>query len=307
MKLVCYIQCGLGDFYDLLCMLPDFIKKRNIKKEDIKFYVDSVYFVQNINKPKELVIKLMELITKNWEVIPADIGSWQNLFYDDRKDFPTGPVYEKIKNTFLFYRRPQTKDFFKKRLDKDTIFLHAIMGANFTYEWKDGVNVPLKGTYERRPLRFQLPKYHTTKVELDAMFGKNTALVQVRRKGKCITDGFFNEILTHLQSKGFNPIYVNLDGGKITCGTNVTGSSPESLMYILEHIKYAVITSSIFSFHRVHFDKPTIITIPERLIGIKYVYQKEYVENPKYLFLNSDWKEENVLPRIKERIDTWQN
>ncbi len=113
MKLVCHIQCGLGDFYDLLCMLPDFIEKRNIKKEDIKFYVDSIYFNQNITQPKELTIKLMELITKNWEVMSPAVGSWQNLFYDDRRDFPTGPVYEKIKNTFLFYRRQQTKDFFK--------------------------------------------------------------------------------------------------------------------------------------------------------------------------------------------------
>ncbi len=303
MKLVCHIQCGLGDFYDLLCMLPDFIEKRGIKKEDIKFYVDSIYFNQpQFAGQKEMTIKLMELFTKNWEVIPAGIGSWQDLFYADKSDRITGPKYEKIKNTFLFYRRPETVNFFKSKLDKDTIFLHGIMGANFTFEWQDGVNVYLKGTYERRPLRFEIPI--EIRKHYDMLIKKHDSFVQVRRKGVCKTDTFFNEIISSLNARKLNPLYINLDGGNIQGGTNISHYSPESILYILEHVKYAVITSSIFSFHRVHFNRHTIITIPERLIAAKHVYQKEYIENPKYLFLNSD---KDILPQLKHRISTWQN
>ena len=196
-KIIIYAQCGLGDYYDLFAMIPEIKKKYKTNK--IKIFIDSMYFWSpGYQLEKETTIKMIEEITKDWEIVPMNVGSFRNLYYEDGKDRVNGPQYEKIKNDFLFYRLPQTKEYIKSRIGENNIFISTIMGK-YIYEWKDNTNILID--LKREPLHFDIPK---------------KILIHIRKKGKGVNDFYYTNLINYCLVKGFICILIGRkDGFKI--------------------------------------------------------------------------------------------
>jgi hypothetical protein len=130
----CYIQGKLLDFYDLFTILPDFIEQNKV--DNVKFWVDSVYFHNGeFVDEKQSIIDLIESVSGDYTVIPKECGSYKSNY----KSFD----YEDIKNTFMPFRKPLTQSYMRSRIKYGDLFIHAVMGINFTYQWLDSCNVPL--------------------------------------------------------------------------------------------------------------------------------------------------------------------
>ena len=137
MTLHCYIQGDFGDFYDLFTILPDFIKKNKVDK--VKFWVDSVCFLNDgLIEQKQTAVSLIGKFGGDYSIIPKECGSYNNVDYKNYN-------YEEIKNTFMPFRKPLTRSYMRSRIKYGDLFIHAVKGIDFTYQWLDSVNVPLTG------------------------------------------------------------------------------------------------------------------------------------------------------------------
>lgn len=137
MTLHCYIQGDFGDFYDLFTILPDFIKKNDIDK--VKFWVDSVCFLNNeLVEQKQTAVSLIDKFGGDYTIIPKECGSYNKTDY---KNFN----YKELKNTFMPFRKVLTQSYMRSRIKHNDLFIHAVNGIDFTYQWLDSVNVPLTG------------------------------------------------------------------------------------------------------------------------------------------------------------------
>ena len=293
MKLICYLQCGLGDWYDLLTMLPELMKDRNIKREDIKFYIDCIYFHdEKFKAEKKAAIKMMELFTDDWEIVPENVGSFRNLYYEDESDRTYGPKYEKIKNDFLFYRLPQTKEYMKSQLKDNDMFIHSILGKHI-YEWKDGKNIRIR--YTQKPLEFNTDK-------------KDTVLIHVRKKGGYVTEDFYDNIIEYLHNKNKKVILIGNKDVYLTWKNTIQDVrgilSFEEVMELIPKCEYMITSCSMFGYHRLLFNKPTIVLMPEQTGGggRNAIFQEETIKNENYLILNAD---KPILGAVMERIKQW--
>lgn len=296
MKLICYISYGAGDSYDLFTILPDFIEKRKVNS--VKFYVDSIYFLSNnFSSQRTATIKMINTITDDYEIVPEEFSSHQQLYYG-KEDRTLGPQYDKIKNTFLFYRKPETISYIKDKLKECDLFLYSVMGINFTYEWKDNTNISLL-EYSRKPLSLSVSNENRNRVS--NLLKEYNVLLQVRKKGISETDKYFKNLYSILIDRGFKVLCINLDNVDIPNAEDFSYLSFESVMYLTEKIKYMICSSSVLGCHRIHFNKKTIINTPYRN-GSNEVIFTDYIDNPNYLFLNSEIDNTEI---IKKEIDTW--
>lgn len=296
MTLHCYLQFGLGDFYDLFTILPDFIKQNKVDK--VKFWVDSVYFHNGgMVKQKQSVIDLMNEHGGDYTVIPKECGSYNSLYYDNPGDKSTGPIYSKIKNTFLFYRKPLTQSYMRSRIKYDDLFISTVYGIIHTYQWKDSFNIPLK-EYKREPLDLGLT--HEQNFRTLQLLQEHDTILQVRKKGHNETDEHFRTIHRKLLSKGRTPLVINLDGINIPDAKEYDLSFAE-VLHLVRNVKYAIVSSSVIGCHRIHFNKKTIINTPYRSGSNEMIYP-DYINNPNYIFLDADVPTTDTI--IKE-IDTW--
>jgi hypothetical protein len=299
MTLHCFLSCGLGDFYDLFTILPDFIEKNKVDK--IKFWVDSVYFHNGgLIRQKQSVIDLINEFGGDYDVVPKECGSYNRLYYDNFDvDRWIGPVYSKIKNDFMFYRKPLTKSYMRSRIKYDDLFIHAIMGINFTYQWLDSYNIPLTD-YERKPVELKLT--HEQLFRCAHILQEHDTILQVRKKGAGETDEYFKTIhKTLVDSRSCKlPLVIDFDGVHIPDAKEYNLSFAE-VLYIVSRVKYMITSSSVLGCHRIHFNKKTIISTPYRN-GSNEIIFKDYLTNPNYLFLNA---ENNNLAEILGEIVTW--
>jgi hypothetical protein len=135
MTLHCYIQGDFGDFYDLFTILPDFIEQNKVDK--VKFWVDSVcFFDSELVERKQTTISLIDKFGGDYTVVPKECGSYNKADY---KNFN----YEDIKNIFMPFRKPLTQSYMRSRIKYGDLFIHAVLGIDFTYQWLDSVNIPL--------------------------------------------------------------------------------------------------------------------------------------------------------------------
>jgi ADP-heptose:LPS heptosyltransferase len=294
-KLVLYCSHGLGDFYEMLCMVPEIKRINSIKDEDVHFFIDSVYFHDKKYKVEmNSTIDLLALVGNNGicTIVPENIGSYHGLIWYGNSDWRKGIEYDKIKNDFLFYREQKTKDYMKEQIDENTIFIYSSLGGNFVYEWKNGENIKIN--YKMKPIKLR----------------KKTILIHSRIKGFRMDSNFFTEIINHCIRNNF---MVCLIGNKneITIDEHpqiedTTGKlALEYNLDLIENCDYMIGNSSMFTLHRLMFNKPTIICTPEdswRTPGYKYLFNKKQLENPNFLFLNSD---EDNIEIIKNKIDEW--
>jgi len=298
-RLVCYIQCGLGDFYDLFTILPDFIEKNSV--DHIRFYIDSIYFNNGrFQKQKESVIDLMRKFGGDYTIVPEECNSYSQLYYDDIADRPLGPQYDKIKNDFLFYSKQQTKSYIKSKLKDDDLFIHSIMGINFTYLWKNNTNTLLT-EYKRIPVELDLTPEES--FNIFQLLKDYDTILQVRKKGAGETDDYFRNIYKTLTNKGHRVLVINLDGVNIPGSKDYSKLSLAEIFHLVANIKYMITSSSILGFHRIHFNKKTIVNTPYRNGSNELIFS-DYINNSNYLFLNAEIDNTKL---IKEEIDTWQS
>jgi len=296
-KLILYLQCGLGDWYDLLAMLPAILKEKNLKKEDIKIYIDCIYFHDNtfINE-RFTAEELLNRYSDDWIIVPKECGSYKNIYFPDGVDRQKGIIYENIKNDFLFYRLSETKEYMKDKINDNDIFISAVMGKEI-YEWKNGENILLD--LERKPLE-------------SANNSPKILLIHVRKKGIFINETFYKKFIEYCTGNNIRCILIgnleeiNLDISNrliIDLRSKLTISE---LFYYIRTIDYMFGSSSMFTYHRFHSNKPTIIATPDSTGAgpAEIVMRKEYLENKNYLFVNAD---SDCYNKIKEQVDEWLN
>jgi hypothetical protein len=299
----CYLQFGLGDFYDLFTILPDFIEKNKVDR--VKFWVDSVYFHNGgLVKQKQSVIDLMNEHGGDYTVIPKECGSFRTLYYDNLSvERWVGPVYEKIKNTFLPHRKPLTQSYMRSRIKYDDLCICALMGINFTYQWVDSCNVPLTD-YIRKPVELDLT--HEQEFRCFQILQDHDTILQVRRKGAGETNEYFKTIHRMLVAArttitGKLPLVIDFDGVHIPDAKEYDLSFAE-VLHLVASVKYMITSSSVLGCHRLHSNKRTIISTPYRN-GSNEIIFTDYLTNPNYLFLNA---ENDNLAKILGEIATWE-
>ncbi len=205
-----------------------------------------------------------------------------------------GIQYDKIKNDFMFYRLPMTKDYMKSKINDNDIFIYSIIGKDI-YEWKNGENIYMD--LERQPINLpmDIPK---------------TILIHVRKKG--VDDDFYHTLINKIIENGCrcvligHPKEINFT---INHSLVIDLRGKLTLSEIFDYIKnteYMVGSSSMFTYHRWHFNKPTIILTPESsgCGANEYAIRKEYLNNKKYLFLNSD---SDCYKEVEDKVMEWIN
>lgn len=284
MKLVLLLRYGIGDWYDLLSMLPEILKDKNLTKDDLKIYVDCIYFHDSrYSVEKESAVKLIELFTKNWEVVPKELGSFDNLHMERVKD---------MRKVFLPFCRQETKNYIQSKLNTDDILISAFMGL-YIYEWKNNTNVVLN--FKKEPLRLPLEK-------------PKEILIHIRKKGNYVSDTFYNNIMQQCIDNNIRCILIGnekemyIHSNKHILDLRNKLSLGEIFDYI-EKADYMISSTSIFAYHRFHTNKPTIFLNPV-FTGTALqtpVVRPEYLNNKNYLFLNCDIPcEEDVRVKLVE-------
>jgi hypothetical protein len=303
MRLICLITHGLGDYYYPLCILPSFMEEHGISPDKLKIYVDSIYFVDNspyYKSSKQTGIKLIESITKNWEAVPKQyFGSGDFYGIKNRRE---GVVYENIKYDFIYYRLPQLKQYMSKIIEEsnkqeETVFIYG--PCLWLVKFINGMNVPINLS-KRKPLKIKIsPKEREI---TNKYFNDKTVLIQIRAKGAGITPRYYNEIINYCYR---NNIKVLLLGIKNEMPVQILPNvldlresiSVEQTMYLVEQCPLAILSSSMWSYHRLFFNKSTIINVPFSNNGLTG-YFREDINKPMHLFLNCD--EYNVNQTINK-------
>jgi hypothetical protein len=167
------------------------------------------------------------------------------------------------------------------------------MGINFTYQWVDSCNVPLID-YLRKPIELELT--HEEEFRCFQLLQDHDTILQVRRKGLGETDEYFKTIHRMLIASGKLPLVIDFDGVHITDAKEYKLSFAECL-HLVARVKYMITSSSVLGCHRIHYDKTTIISTPYRN-GSNEIIFTNYINNPKYLFLNAE--EDNLVEIIGE-------
>ena len=68
-------------------------------------------------------------------------------------------------------------------------------------------------------------------------------------------------------------------------------------------MKYMITSTSGFTCHRLLFDKPTIVGVPEGVGIIPVIAYENQLTNPNYLFLNS---QKDMREKVIEQINKWK-
>jgi len=307
MKLVCLLTYGLGDWYHPLSVIPSI--KAGLGIVDVKLYVDCVYFAYpGFESQKQTGISMLNVVTKDWEVVPPQYfgsGDWYGI-----PNRIIGPQYNDIKNDFCFYRGHALKSYMRNVYDtlKQKEPITFLVGQQkWTYIWNGVENIPIDFS-KREPLKFSLPNY-AEKEKLDKILSEPIVLIHVRKKGRYINDDYFQQIINYCDTFNLKTALIGLKSESIlTLGNNTydfrESLSPEGCMYLIERSAYMITSGSMYTMHRLYFNKPTIIGLHETFGNgdRNNTYFKEDLDNPNYLIFNSD---EPNLNTIFKTIKTW--
>ena len=305
-KLIIYVKGGLGDIYPVVSWFKEIKEKYKVNDEDVKLFVDSVYLIDSGYK---LIFEaeMKNIIHKEFdtfEIIPRAYTSAYDTNYPTPEDRRKSPEINKIKNDFMFYRNQSTKEYMKKQLTDDCIFLDFVHTEQ-AYIWSDG-EYRGKLSCERIPLYFEPNK--DEKEMIDSLLKEKHILVHARKKGKAESKEFFNKIIKHCENKGIKCILIGLPR---ECDINTATKyvidlrgeilSFEAQMYLIEKADCMLAESSGFAYHRLYQnfkDKKTIFNWPNHLGDYKYFLCKKHKKNPNHIFFDSNEDHSNEI--IKE-------
>ena len=314
-KAVVYMKSGLGDIYPFLAMLPEIMKEKEWKKEDMKFFIDNIYLLQpeRWRFEKNSTIEMLKVAgIEDYEIVPIGSDSSGAMDWPSKDAEINGPKLgiNFNKNDFLFWRFPHTKEFMKKQVSDDCIFIDDML-TEHVYEWSNGEYKKID--YKKVPLNF-IPEEKEKKYIDDICTGKHL-LIHVRLKGKVESIADFSRIIKHCKEKGIKCILIGLvKEGHIMPSENIIDLrsseeekiSPIGMFYLSAKAKLMVTSSSGWTYHRLchNFkDKKTIASYARHRNDYKAIISKEHLENPNHVFFDAD--EDNVDKIIKEIDEFW--
>ena len=215
MKLVAYIRGGLGDTWIAITALKPIIDKYNISKFDITIITDSVYYfrvnysdelerfsIDTINKISPNIIKVSPFINNNFRIA-----------IDDVTDELSQENADKFVNEFMFWRPPELKEFVRKFIGPDTIFVDCPF-AECIMKWNCD-----KQKYERIGDKRAQFQFNPSKVEKgyidDLLSNPKHILIHTRKKQEGTShvesDKYYNEIIKFCNAKQINVIILGTD------------------------------------------------------------------------------------------------
>jgi len=181
----------------------------------------------------------------------------------------------------------------KEQLKADDIFIYPCLGKHI-YEWKNCENIFID--YPQIPLEFGYDK-------------EDYVLIHVRAKGINAKQIFYSSVINNLLERKKkvvligNPSEVFIPEADKT--VDLRGkTSTEEVMHLVGEARYMITCCSMFAYHRVLFNKPTIIFIGEQTEGVcpESIFQDAVHSNPNYLCVNSDAP---LVEKVNERINEW--
>ncbi len=316
MKAIVYMKSGLGDIYSFLAMFPELMKEKRWKKEDMKFFVDNIYLLQSQWRfEKNSLIEMLKVAgINNYEIVPIEFSSSGAMDWPNEDAEINGPKLgiNFNKNDFLFWRFPQTKEYMRKQVLDDCIFIDNML-TEHTYLWENG-EYKRRLDYGRVPLNF-IPDEKEKKY-IDGICTGKHLLIHIRIKGKAESIADFNRIIKYCKGKRIKCILIGLvSEGYIMPNDNIidlrSGEeekiSPVGMFYLSEKAKLMVASSSGWTYHRICYnfkDKKTIASYARHRNDYRAIIYKEHLENPNHVFLNAD--EDNVERIIKEIDRFWE-
>ncbi len=295
-KLVIYVKGGLGDIYPVVSWFKEIKEKYKVDDEDVKLFVDSVYFIDSKYKLmfEAETRKIIHRAFDSFEIIPLSYTSAYDTNYPTPEERRKSPEVNKIKNDFMFYRDQSTKEYMKKQLTEDCILLDFVHTEQ-AYIWSNG-EYRGKLSCKRVPLHFK--PNDEEKEMVDNLLKEKHILIHARKKGKAESQEFFNKIVRHCETKSIKCILIGLPD---ECDINTASKyiidlrgeilSFEAQMYLIEKAKYMLAESSGFAYHRLYqnFDgKKTIFNWPNHLGDYKYFLCRDHKKNPNHIFFDSD-------------------
>lgn len=312
-KLVCYIRGGLGDVYPAVSAIKSFAGKKKINKQNILVITDSVYYFRDY--PKALTdysIEIIRLLTNNIITISPQMNNnfWlekNGKRFDDTTDELSQEEVDKYMNEFMFWRPLQLKDFVRKFLDNNTIFIDALF-TECIMVWNE--NKYKRIDNDRFKFEFNPPQEEEQYIDLLTITPQNI-LIHTRKKveGDAYTTNevFYNEVIEYCNLNDIKVIVVGVDGFDLRGEFyDFRGSSPfsfQGMAYLIDKCKVMLGNDSGFSaikLYQQQKDKLVIMDYPRwsrsgwyfRAIG-------KPMEKSNYLLLDA---RENNLSKIKKAI-----
>ena len=257
MKLVAYIRGGLGDVWPAFCAIYPIMVKYNIRKQDVTVITDSVYYFRS-HPPKvaEFSLRMCEKISPNIQMVPWEINDNFRLTVDDVTDEFSQENADKNMKEFMFWRPSELKEYVRKYLGPDTIFIDAFF-TECIMQW------------DFKKLQYKRVSDVRCRVEFNPSFIERSwikqivrkyprhVLIHVRKKheGDAVTqtDEYYVKLLTYFKEHKIVPILIGSDSVTLPQGipfVDIRGTNIltfEGMGYLIDMCKVMVGNDSGFS------------------------------------------------------------
>ena len=274
MKLVAYIRGGLGDVFPAVSSIKSIVDKYEISKFDITIITDSVYYFRD-NYPKsfeEFSLGMIRKLTSNIVMVPPWINNNFNLNVDEKTNGFSQENADRCVNEFLFWRPQSLKEFVRKHIGIDTIFIDSIM-TECIMKWNFQ-----KGKYERVSKDRGTFEFNPSGIEkkyIDKILKGKNILIHIRKKhgnyGKSPEDEFYTNIIKFCNDKGIKPIVIGVEIMDIKGDyIDLVGRNPlsfEGMAYLIDKCDIMLGNDSgltMIKLFQQQKDKLTIINYPTR-------------------------------------------
>jgi len=214
-KLVTYIRGALGDIWPAITAIKPIIDKHNISKFDTTVITDNVYYFR-ANYPRGLEkfsIDMINKISPNVVKVSPFVNNNFRLPFDDTTNALSQENADKMVNEFMFWRPTELKEFVRKFIGPNTIFIDSLF-TECIMEWNWKKQKYERIGDERATFEFNPPKIE--KEYIDDLFMNDTHIIIHTRKkqeGDAVTmnDDYYNQIIKYCNKKNINVIVIGTD------------------------------------------------------------------------------------------------
>ena len=257
MRLVIYVRGGLGDIWPTVCAIKPIVEEYHIPRSEITIITDSVYYFRSY-PPKfaEYGLRMLEKITSNIIMVPSHINDNFRLTVNDVTDEFSQESVDNNLYEFMFWRPVELKEFVRKHISPDTIFIDAFF-TECILNWDFREN-----KYNRIGDKRSIIEFNPSSIErnwikdLLIRYPKHI-LIHIKKKeeGSAVTqtDKYYEEILRFCNKNNIIPfmigspdVHTPKDISLVSmCGTNIL--TFEGMAYLIDKCKVMLGNDSGFS------------------------------------------------------------
>lgn len=314
-KLVAYIRGGLGDVWPAISAIQPIIQKHNISKFDITIITDSVYYFR-YNYPRsfeKFSLDMLHKLTPNVIMVPPWVNNDFKLTIDDVSNEFTQENADKNMNEFMFWRPNTLKEFVRKYIKIDTIFIDALF-TECIMKWDFE-----KNKYERVDDKRGIFEFSPSGIEkryLDRLFERypKHILIHIRKKtgeyGSSPNDTSYNEIIEFCNINKIKPIVIGAEKIDLKGDfVNLIGRKPlgfEGMGYLLNECKIMLGNDSGFSSIKLYQQQKDKLLIMEHPTWKRspWYFRAIGKSNIKSNYLLLDARENNIS-KIEKSIEEY--